>query len=288
MQIAFLLFESQPAFDAKAIHQRAQERSGSPIQFPEPSDPSITLLAHTEHTSQFEEATIPGQTFITQMDEPPDPQKMQDCVEQSWACENAADLLQRATHTLMVNEMMCDGIEPKNRLHIFHSVLQAVAEITKPHAIVFSHTQQIITATDYLAPLEPDQPKLMRPGMINVRMYNISNGDEGDVIMDTLGLDAIGLHDLQCHFRGLDPQDVASTLLNTGVYIFDQGPVIESGQTIDGQPPVKRYACQFEESILEPTREILDLNPGRSYSAGDRDGGGGGFLGRTTGLFGKR
>lgn len=90
------------------------------------------------------------------------------------------------------------------------------------------------------------------------------------MVMDTRGLQEIGLHDLQCHYRDLDPNDVSRLLYNSAVYIFENGPVIESGNTIEGHTPGSKWICQFENSLIEPNREILDLNPGSPYSAGSR------------------
>jgi hypothetical protein len=88
--------------------------------------------------------------------------------------------------------------------------------------------------------------------------------------MDTRGLTETGLHDLQYHFRDLDPKEVACVLFNTAVYIFQKGPVIESGQTVAGIEPDSRWRCQFENALLEPKREVLDLNPGKPHAAGKR------------------
>ena len=52
--------------------------------------------------------------------------------------------------------------------------------------------------------------------------------------------------------------------------MFENGPVIESGETITGTEPGSMWQCQFEESLLEPRRTVLDLNAGPSHAAGDR------------------
>jgi hypothetical protein len=140
-------------------------------------------------------------------------------------------------------------------------------EITAPDALVFKHSQQVIAPADYLSACSEDP--IFRPGSLNVRFFNLSNSD-GDMIMDTRGLQEIGLHDLQCHFRQLDPKEVARVLLNTGLYIFEKGAVIESGHTVAGVEPESKWRCQFEKSLLEPKREVLDLNPGKPYAAGKR------------------
>ena len=163
---------------------------------------------------------------------------------------------------------MASGLEPAERIRLFHGVLQAFVEVTEPQAIAFGHSQQIVAADAYLESCS--MAPIQRLGSLNVRFFSISNSDANDMIMDTRGLDEIGLHDLQCHFRGLDPNKVSQVLLDTGLYIFENGSVIESGQTIAGTEPDSRWGCQFEDSLLEPKRELLDLNPGAPYAAGGR------------------
>ena len=180
-----------------------------------------------------------------------------------------AERMGDSTCTVLVTEMMTQGLEPHDRVRLFHGVLQAMVEITRPHALSFTHTQQIVSGDAYLASCSREP--IQRLGALNVRFYNISNSDSDDMIMDTRGLDEIGLHDLQCHFRGLDPNEVSHVLLNTGLYVFENGAVIESGQTIAGTGPDSKWGCQFEESLLEPVRELLDLNPGAPYAAGGRE-----------------
>lgn len=177
------------------------------------------------------------------------------------------ELLSKSKGSCLVTEMMARHLPPQERVSIFHGVLRAMIEITDPVALVFKHTQQIVAPADYLAACPKDP--IFRPGSLNVRFFNISNSD-GDMIMDTRGLEEIGLHDLQCHFRNLDPTEVSRVLYNTGLYIFEKGAVIESGQTVKGIQPDSKWVCQFEDSLLEPNREVLDINPGKPYAAGNR------------------
>ena len=88
--------------------------------------------------------------------------------------------------------------------------------------------------------------------------------------MDTLGLAALGLPDLQCHFHGLDCNDVARLLHNLGLYVFENGDIIEDGHTIDGPKPGDKWRCQHEMALVKPERMVLDINPGAPYAAGNR------------------
>jgi hypothetical protein len=102
-------------------------------------------------------------------------------------------------------------------------------------------------------------------------MFNVqpsSAGAPGEVVMDTLGLAALGLPDLQCHFRNLDRMAVARLLYNTGWYIFSNGDVIADGHTIEGVAPGARWRCRHEDALVPPAREVLDLDPGPPHGAG--------------------
>jgi hypothetical protein len=266
MQITELHFQRPPAFNFAAVKTRVQEILQSEIDSPPESD-NCFLIIHKSHPVNYSDGQMPAQTAIFRTDQPPQLEKYQDDIQQSWRCRNAEELLRNSKATLLVTEMMARLLPPLDRLSLFHGVLRAMVEATAPNAMVYKHSQQVIEPTDYLAACSQDP--ILRPGSVNVRLFNISNSD-GDMIMDTRGLTEIGLHDLQCHFRELNPTDVARVLFNTGVYVFENGPVIESGQTVVGIEPSSKWRCQFEDSLLEPKRELLDLNPGEPYAAGNR------------------
>jgi hypothetical protein len=122
-----------------------------------------------------------------------------------------------------------------------------------------------VAADQYLADCRHEP--VYRSGSLNVRFVTISDSD-GDMLMDTRGLYELGLHDLQCHFRKLDPNDVARKLRDVAVYIVENGAIIESGQTVPGISERDKWVCQFENAILPPNRTLLDLNPGKKYAAG--------------------
>ena len=267
IQMVEFLFESTPSYDAAHIAQRAEELLDSGIEKPEKNQDTL-LFCHTKHQVEYKDGTVPAQTAILATEKRPDATAYENRVQQSWSCEDAEERIASCTSSRLVTEMMSRLLEPFERIRLFHGVLQAFAEIAKPHAIVFNHSQQIVSGDEYLESCSADP--IQRLGSLNVRFYNISNSESDDMIMDLRGLDEIGLHDLQCHFRDLDPNEVSQVLFNTGLYIFENGPVIESGQTVAGTTPDSKWQCQFENSLLEPQRELLDLNPGAPYAAGER------------------
>ena len=117
---------------------------------------------------------------------------------------------------------------------------------------------------------EPDQIENPVYGFVNVRFYNLE-GTDGDRVMDTLGLGALGLTDLQLHYRELAPGEVAAELYNIAVYLLENGDVIEDGHTVQGFTPEDRWRCRHEMSLMPPRRPVLDINPGPPFAAGDRE-----------------
>ena len=266
MQMAELHYVSPPSYDGASIAERAESLIRSGIE-PQESGDTISFF-HTRHPVQYKDGSVPAQTAVLSANERGDPASYTDVIQQSWACNDAIDRIRACNSCCLVTEMMARLLEPAERLRLFHGVLQAFVEITKPHAIVFSHSQQIIAPDAYLASC--NNSPINRPGSLNVRFYRVNNSGKDDMIMDTRGLQEIGLHDLQCHFRDLDPNDVSGVLYNTGIYIAENGAVIESGHTIAGTTSESEWQCQFEESLLDPKRELLDLNPGSPFAAGNR------------------
>ena len=269
LQLVELHFRQRPELDFSAVKRRAESILGSELQVPEAKSGTETFLFfHKSHPVTYADGKAPAQTAILAVHKPIDMEAYAEDVQQSWGCPDAASLLENSAHTLLVTEMMTQLLEPGDRVRLFHGVLQAVIAETTPDALVFKHSQQVVDPEAYLAAIE-DAP-INRPGSLNVRFFNISNSD-GDMIMDVRGLQEVGLHDLQCHFRGLDPSEVGRVLLNSANYIFENGSVIESGNTIAGVEPDSKWICQFENSLVSPERELLDLNPGAPFAAGGRN-----------------
>jgi hypothetical protein len=270
MQMAELHYLTPTSLDTAALVERAESLTASGIEVPAEGEAASTLqLFHTQYRVESSDGSAPAQTTILANDSPSDPDRYQAEIQQSWECDDARERLAGCTSSCLVTEMMSLGLPPADRLRLFHGVLQAVVEQSQPHAIVFRHSQQVVAPELYLE--ASGEAPIQRPGSFNVRFFRVEEAGRQDMLMDTRGLDEIGLHDLQCHYRDLEPSEVARVLFNTALYLAEQGPVIESGQTITGVQPDSRWRCQFEHSLLEPERELLDLDPGPPWAAGDRE-----------------
>ncbi len=268
IQITELHFRRTSTCDFAAIKARSEQILQSDLDSSDPTQADKAfVLFHKQHPITYSDRQMPAQTAILAADRPPQLEAYRQDIQQSWRFPSAEELLRGCKQTVLVTELMARLLPPRDRISLFHGVLQATIEVTAPDALVFKHSQQVISAVDYLKACSTDP--IRRPGSLNVRFFNVSNSD-GDMIMDTRGLHELGLHDLQCHFRNLEAKEVARVLLNTAIYIFDNGEVIKSGETVAGIQPDSKWRCKFENSILEPPRDVLDLDPGKPFAAGKR------------------
>ena len=110
--------------------------------------------------------------------------------------------------------------------------------------------------------------------MVNIRFFNIP--DSNEFIVDSTGLNGIGLSDVQFHFKGLNPNKVANLAYSLIWYVLSsEENIIKDGDTIDGMDDsgkmtsAVQWKCRYEDSIVEPLRSVLDIEMGK-YAAGDR------------------
>lgn len=110
---------------------------------------------------------------------------------------------------------------------------------------------------------------------VNARFFTVQ-GTEDDAIVDTIGFYMFGEPDVQLHFRGINPNFAVNYVYNLASYQFDNGFPIKNGETVDSidengnmqwEP---QWRTQYEESLVQPVRVVLDVNCG-DFAAGTRD-----------------
>lgn len=265
-----LLFESPPRPDPGAIlaairaHRPAAEAAHD-------SDATKALLfVHPDRPVRLKDTTIPAQVAVLATGRPFEvtPALAAD-LDQSWHFPAAREVVARCRHAMMVTDMMASLLDRHSRLELFQDTLAGILAAVPPAAIHWRPTGQFVDPAGFLAAHREGGFSRFFHGALNVRNYRISNS-LGDRVMDTLGLAPFGLPDLQCHFRGLDTQDVAAVLGNTAYYLFEHGDVIADGHTVEGITPGSRWRCQHEDALVGPGRVVLDLDPGPPHAAGNR------------------
>lgn len=223
-----------------------------------------------DHVAEFKDASLPAQLVLLPVGSAPDVDKYGSAVQQSWGFPDAGAALATCQHSVLFADMLSGALPQLTRRQLLSAGLAAILETTRIDAVHFVEAHQFLEPTTLLKQLsDPQQMQNPIAGFLNVRFFNVANAP-GDMIMDTAGLNAFGLTDLQIHYRGMEPNEIARIVHNTAAYIFERGAVIESGHTIQGRNVEERWRCRQEDSLIEPKRAVLDINPGDPYAAGRR------------------
>jgi hypothetical protein len=183
-------------------------------------------------------------------------------VSQTWDWAEAEATVARCRASLLVTELLTNGSSRHQRVAALGAVVAELVASTHPAAISWPQSQRVSDPARF-APEDLD-------GVINVRLFAVAS-DADALVMDTLGLHVFGLPDVQCHFRGRQPGEIAAMLFATAVYIFESGDVIADGNTISEPDGQGRYVCRREPALVEPQRTVLDVDLGDPYAAGERD-----------------
>jgi len=224
-------------------------------------------VAFTEYTMDWGEGKhIPIQMLFINAEDKFEYSKYQNEVKQSWDWSDINTILPCCSKRLVITDFMARGLENQRKIDLFNKVISVFIEETRcdalymPLSMCFRNPKVFI---DY------KNNGGVNYGFFNIRFYTIENTN-GEMIMDSIGLYDFMLPDVQCHFRKLNPPEVAKALYNIANYIMENGDIIENGNTVQGISENDKWYCQHENSILEPKRIVIDINPGKEYAAGKR------------------
>lgn len=256
-----LVYAGEPAINPDALRAAlAARRPEMELVWEDPDDPSEGdqfSIAHTDLLTEVpDQRPVPLMTaaFTGEGVKPID-------TSQSWdASETLKAAAAEATHELVLAELFAFAHPPADRLRALADVVGALAEVGDPVAAVVLMSQQLL---DVESASDPDLLAY------NVRLFTVA-GEEGVMVMDTLGLDVFGLPDLQVHFRDLDPGLVGRQLWALAAYVLEHGDVIDDGHTVQGVDDAS-WRARHEDALVGPPREVIDLDPGDPWAAGTRE-----------------
>ena len=164
----------------------------------------------------------------------------------------AAAALARAGAVLTV--MVFPGLQSEERLALFQHLVRALVARLPVLAIHWVPSARIVDPATYLV---PEKTRPLRQGPVNVRMFKPLDAAPGTLVMDTLGLTALGLRDLQVVFRELATDMVAGWLHEVARQVFARGDFIQDRDTIDGVGGVWRG--HHGEAAVGPARKVIDF-----------------------------
>lgn len=218
------------------------------------------------------EDAVPAQTVILGADRGVDASAYAHVLQQTRDWPAAESALAQAKHQCLVTDLMAAGLPHRARLDLFQRALDAIVGTLRPRAIHWQPAGKMVDPVRFLAAMRSSDRTERDLLALNVRMFNVANEGSGDIVMDSLGLGALGLADVQMHYRDLEPDAVARLLFNLAAYLLEKGDVIEDGHTIGGLAPDQKWRCRHEDALVPPARVVLDVDPGAPWAAGGRDG----------------
>lgn len=257
-----LFFENEPVFNDDKIEQELSKRFKQ-IQI----DQSIDEPNNSRHyffkdyEVKFAEGSIPAQATIFVPDENKiDFSKLHNSFGQSWNWNGAEEIVRKCSYEILLTDVMSRNMDYKERIEYFQKFVASIVSAMNPSAVWVRNSEMILEPTDYLEKSSQNNYQNINAFM-NVRLFNIRE-TENEMIMDTLGLNSLGLPDFEFRFANYKEQQIAGLLFNYGHYLFENGVVIEHGNTIEGIEENSKWKCYFNHSQLEPKRIIIEINNG--------------------------
>lgn len=202
--------------------------------------------------------------------------EIEQALMQSWWFPEAREIAATCQQRIILSDRLHTGLDYKRRLSDLQTITAALLQTIPCDAMWWVPAQQFLPPTAVLESFREDKFRNPLPGAINVRSYEVPNDhgssdqageDAGPFrLMDTLGLYAFGLTDLQICYRGIDPEVVSQVLFNTVHYLFEHGPVLRGGETIQGPGANDLWLVSPAEALSEPHRSVWSVDPGAPFS----------------------
>ena len=263
-----LLYQKMEQYTGKVGQPDQDETNSAKLAVWEANEPAQDQMLHFFHLNymvHYAEGELPAQTSLMKLDHRP-AEAYQAAIQQSWHWREAGQTLEECSYSLFLSDLMASGLEPQERLQLINGALRAVLETAPCDAIYFRESDKLVEPQSFLSALNDGE---ILYGAMNIRFYRVegTGSDRQEALMDTRGLAALGIPDVQCHFYDLDPSEVAGHLGNIGYYLFHKGDIIADGETI-GFTEDMRWRCEHQYALAAPHRVVIDLDPGESYYAG--------------------
>lgn len=235
-------------------------------------DEKNAAFAVKKYQVEFKEGKLPPQLFVMECI-PAENLKLDMLTKsQMWDCPRSEQILEECKYQVIAIDMLASLMPYKDRADMLMDYMEALVELYPQCEAVYFQTSGKMFERERIENHNIDRNIRFIYFAVNARFFNIQGTN--DHIVDTLGMNILGLPDLQYHFHDFDPNQVVNHAYNTASYIFDGNKVIESGDNIDGVKNGKidrsvQWKCQYENSLIQPLRPVIDICMGE-YASGKR------------------
>jgi hypothetical protein len=252
-----LLYDELPLFGRDEVLAILRDRCGAASAM-DPSSGGGLNFFFPDLRVPFKGETAPVQVALTVHSGSLPAPDAQAALKQTWDWAEAKEVLARHQSHVTLSDLLSAGLPYKSRLGFFQNVLSGLLEILMPTAIRWRPSQKVVSASALKKALEPGEGRDAIRGAVNVRRSLVKS--KGGVVMDTLGLGALGLPDFECDLGDRLPGPIEAMLRSLARYEYDLGDVIADGRTV--KCGLESFRCERGASSVEPNREVFLLKTG--------------------------
>jgi len=251
-----LLYEELPLFTRDEVLAKLRDRCGAASAM-DPSAGGGLNFFFPDLRVPFKEGTAPVQVAMTVNGGPLAADQAQAALKQTWDWAEAKDALAKHHAHVVLSDLLAAALPYKSRLGFFQNVLCGILELMKPAAIRWRASQKLVSPDALLKALGPGEGRDPIKGAVNIRRNLVKS--VGGVVMDTVGLGALGLPDFEISLGERMPPLFEAMLRSLARYEYDLGDVIAEGRTVKGGG--ESFRCERGSSSAEPTRDVFVLKP---------------------------
>jgi len=264
-----LLYPQSPPLDADVLASRVRAFCPQADAADAGGRPPI-LFSHRDHLVPVDlpaagEASVPARTVVMPTDTVTDVAGLHSALSQTRDWDDAAAALARSSSRVVVTDLLAKDLDPRERLALFERVLLGIIEAARPAAIHWKPAGKLVDPAALLKASGSADFDALPAAAINVRMFRVK-GSDADLLMDTLGLAALGLPDCQVLFHGMEPGRVAAHLYAVALYTLRYGDFVDDGDAIEGPTRGTEWTARHARSIVDPPRPVVDFHPGGDHA----------------------
>lgn len=284
-----LLYPDSPSLDPSHVAARVRSRCPqADVAAAAGGQPPI-VFAHRDHVVTLHEGDVEApsttkvaaKTVVLPGSDAVDAPALHKALGQTRDWDGAVEAVARCGVQVGVADLFARDLTPRDRLALFQSVVLGLIEADPPAAIHWRPAGKVVDPAALLKASGSAAYDDLPGSAINVRLFRVKHAtkaadataaaaSQGDLLMDTLGLAALMLPDLQIHFQGLEPARVASHLYACALYVLKNGDCLDDGEAIEGPRAGQTWTCRHAPSLASPPRAVIDLDPGPPYAGAYR------------------
>lgn len=253
-----LLYDELPLFTRDEVLVKLRDRCGAASAM-DPGPGGGLNFFFPDLRVPFKQGTAPVQVTLKVVSGPVPADQAQASLKQTWDWSQAREALGRHQAHVVVSDLLGAALPYKSRLGFFQNVLCGILELMSPLAICWRSSQKVVNPAALAKALDPGDGRDPIRGAVNIRRSLVKSA--GGVVMDTLGLGALGLPDFEVALGERLPPPFEAMLRSLARYEYDLGDVIADGRTVKGG--AESFRLERGSSAVDPDREVFVLKPAR-------------------------